>query len=65
MEQEKKNLPPMLKQYFDIKKDYPDAILFFRMGDFNEMFFDDARIAAPVLEVGVIRDRWIICFYLY
>jgi DNA mismatch repair protein MutS len=58
MEQEKKNLTPMLKQYFDIKKEHPDAILFFRMGDFYEMFFDDARIAAPVLEVVLTsRDK--------
>jgi DNA mismatch repair protein MutS len=48
----------MLKQYFEIKKDYPDAILFFRMGDFYEMFFEDARTAAPVLEVVLTsRDK--------
>jgi DNA mismatch repair protein MutS len=55
---ENKNLTPMLKQYFEIKKDYPDAILFFRMGDFYEMFFEDARTAAPVLEVVLTsRDK--------
>lgn len=48
----------MLKQYFEIKKDYPDAILFFRMGDFYEMFFDDAKTAAPLLEVVLTsRDK--------
>lgn len=48
----------MLKQYFEIKKDYPDAILFFRMGDFYEMFFEDAKTAAPVLEVVLTsRDK--------
>jgi DNA mismatch repair protein MutS len=47
---------PMLKQYFQIKKQYPDTILFFRMGDFYEMFFDDARVAAPILEV-VLTSR--------
>lgn len=48
----------MLKQYFEIKKDYPDTILFFRMGDFYEMFFEDAKIAAPVLEVVLTsRDK--------
>jgi len=47
----KQKLTPMLKQYFEIKKDYPDAILFFRMGDFYEMFFDDAKTAAPILDV--------------
>ncbi len=49
-------ITPMLKQYFEIKKEYPDAILFFRMGDFYEMFFDDARVAAPILEV-VLTSR--------
>lgn len=48
----------MLKQYFEIKKDFPDAILFFRMGDFYEMFFEDAKTAAPVLEVVLTsRDK--------
>jgi DNA mismatch repair protein MutS len=53
---DKKNLTPMLKQYFEMKRDYPDSILFFRMGDFYEMFFEDAKIAAPVLEV-VLTSR--------
>ncbi len=47
---------PMVKQYFEIKKNYPDSILFFRMGDFYEMFFEDAKIAAPILEV-VLTSR--------
>lgn len=48
----------MLKQYFQIKKQYPDAILFFRMGDFYEMFFEDAKTAAPLLEVVLTsRDK--------
>ncbi|MCU0275851.1 MAG: DNA mismatch repair protein MutS [Acidobacteria bacterium] len=47
---------PMLRQYREIKKSYPDAILFFRLGDFYEMFFDDARTAAPILEV-VLTSR--------
>ncbi|MCJ7772126.1 MAG: DNA mismatch repair protein MutS, partial [Desulfobacterales bacterium] len=42
---------PMIKQYLSIKDEYPDAILFFRMGDFYEMFFDDAKIASRVLEI--------------
>jgi DNA mismatch repair protein MutS len=55
---DKKKLTPMLKQYFEIKKDYPDTILFFRMGDFYEMFFEDAKIAAPLLEVVLTsRDK--------
>jgi DNA mismatch repair protein MutS len=41
----------MLRQYFGIKNEYPDAILFFRMGDFYEMFFDDARTASKILGI--------------
>ena len=44
-------LTPMLRQYMGIKGEYPDAILFFRMGDFYEMFFDDARTASRVLGI--------------
>lgn len=44
-------LTPMMAQYFEIKKDYPDIILFFRLGDFYEMFFDDAKTASSVLEL--------------
>jgi len=42
---------PMIRQYLDIKEQYPDAILFFRLGDFYEMFFDDARLASRELEI--------------
>jgi DNA mismatch repair protein MutS len=41
----------MLRQYLGIKGEYPDAILFFRMGDFYEMFFDDATIASRILGI--------------
>ncbi|WP_079411086.1 DNA mismatch repair protein MutS [Alkalithermobacter paradoxus] len=41
----------MMKQYFEIKEKYKDCILFFRLGDFYEMFFDDAIIASRVLEI--------------
>lgn len=44
-------MTPMMAQYMEIKKDYPDAILFFRLGDFYEMFFDDAYTASNVLEL--------------
>ena len=44
-------LSPMMKQYFEIKKDYQDTILLFRLGDFYEMFYDDAKIASKVLEL--------------
>jgi len=44
-------LTPMLRQYLGIKGQYPDAILLFRMGDFYEMFFEDARIASRILGI--------------
>jgi DNA mismatch repair protein MutS len=43
----------MLRQYFEIKNRVPDAILFYRMGDFYEMFFEDAREAAPLLGIAL------------
>ena len=42
---------PMIKQYLSIKAKYPDIILFYRMGDFYEMFFDDAKFASKILEI--------------
>jgi len=42
---------PLMKQYNTIKSKYPDAILFFRMGDFYEMFFEDAKKASKILEI--------------
>ncbi len=44
-------MTPMLRQYLSIKGEYPDAILFFRMGDFYEMFFDDAKVASKILGI--------------
>lgn len=51
----KETLTPMMKQYFTIKEQYPDGILFFRMGDFYEMFLDDAEIAAGVLHIALTK----------
>ena len=42
---------PLMQQYFSIKNQYKDAILFFRVGDFYEMFFDDAKLASQELEI--------------
>ncbi len=42
---------PMMRQYFEIKENYKDAILMYRLGDFYEMFFDDALVASNVLEI--------------
>jgi len=42
---------PLMQQYLRIKSDYPDILLFFRMGDFYELFYDDARRAAKLLDI--------------
>jgi len=49
---------PMMRQYRALKADHPDAILFYRMGDFYEMFLRDAEIAAPLLDIQLTtRDK--------
>ena len=49
---------PMMRQYLDAKEAYPDAILFFRMGDFYELFFEDAKVAAETLGLTLTsRDK--------
>ncbi|MGN0709155.1 MAG: hypothetical protein ACI4LM_02800, partial [Anaerovoracaceae bacterium] len=45
------SLSPMMQQYKKIKDEYSDCILFFRLGDFYEMFFEDAKLASRVLEL--------------
>lgn len=47
------NLTPMMNQYLQIKKECKDAILFFRLGDFYEMFFDDAKTASSILGLAL------------
>ena len=47
-----KNLyTPMMRQYLEIKENYPDTLVFFRLGDFYEMFFNDAIVASRELEI--------------
>lgn len=46
-------LTPMMEQYYAVKKQYPDNMLLFRMGDFYEMFFEDARLAAKLLNISL------------
>lgn len=46
-------LSPTMEQYVSIKEQYPDALLFYRMGDFFELFFDDAKIAAKELQLAL------------
>ena len=50
-------LSPMMQQYLDIHKQYPDCILFFRLGDFYEMFFDDAKLVSRLLELTLTGKR--------
>ena len=60
-------LTPMMKQYLDAKDKYPDSILFFRLGDFYEMFFEDAIVASKTLEIALtgkscgLEDRAPMC----
>jgi DNA mismatch repair protein MutS len=44
---------PMIAQYLKIKADYPDTLLFYRMGDFYELFFDDAKKASALLNISL------------
>ena len=46
---------PMMAQYLEIKSGYPDALLFYRMGDFYELFFDDAVAAAEALDIALTK----------
>jgi len=46
-------ITPMIRQYLDIKQEYPDHLLLFRMGDFYEMFFEDAQRAAKILNIAL------------
>ncbi len=58
---------PMIEQYLKIKKDYADCLVFFRLGDFYELFFDDAKIASKELEIaltardGGVKERIPMC----
>ena len=52
------NLTPMRKQYLEMKEQHPDCLLFFRLGDFYEMFDEDARVASKELDLTLTtRDR--------
>ena len=48
-------LTPMMAQYLETKKAYPDYLLFYRMGDFYEMFFDDAVAASKALDIALTK----------
>ena len=46
---------PMMQQYLRIKAQHPDVLLFYRMGDFYEMFYNDARLAAQLLDIALTQ----------
>lgn len=48
---DKSKYTPMMRQYLDIKENYPDTLVFYRIGDFYEMFFNDALVASRELEI--------------
>ena len=48
-------MTPMMAQFLEIKAEYPDALLFYRMGDFYELFFDDAVAAAEALDIALTK----------
>ena len=50
-------MTPMLRQYLELKEEAGNALLLYRMGDFYELFFEDAQTAAPVLEIALTRRR--------
>ena len=50
---DREKLTPMMLQYFAVKDEYPDTILMYRLGDFYEMFFEDAEIASRVLDIAL------------
>ena len=49
------NITPLMEQYIEIKRDYSDVLLFFRMGDFYELFFDDAYLASDILNITLTK----------
>lgn len=51
----KPTVTPMMAQFLEIKQSYPDALLFYRMGDFYELFFDDAVAASEALDIALTK----------
>jgi DNA mismatch repair protein MutS len=49
--QKNEQLTPLMQQYFQFKEEFPDTLLFFQVGDFFELFFDDAKKAATFLGI--------------
>ena len=51
-------MTPMMEQYFEIKNKYKDYLLFYRIGDFYELFFDDAKLASELLDLTLTGRDW-------
>ena len=51
-------MTPMMEQYFEIKNQYKDYLLFYRIGDFYELFFDDAKLASELLDLTLTGRDW-------
>ncbi|SVC83990.1 uncharacterized protein METZ01_LOCUS336844, partial [marine metagenome] len=50
-----KKMTPMMTQYWAIKKEHEDSLLFYRMGDFYELFFEDAVLASAALDIALTK----------
>jgi len=53
MKVETRGYSPMMEKYFDTKEQYKDCLLFYRLGDFYELFFDDAKVASKILDIAL------------
>lgn len=61
-EQRENSITPMMQQYLRIKKQYQDCLLLFRLGDFYELFYEDAKVAASILDIALTsRQRVPMC----
>lgn len=66
-EESKENFTPMIQQYLEVKAKHPDVIIMYRIGDFYEMFFDDAKLASKELQLYLtgksagVKDRVPMC----
>ena len=49
------DLTPMMRQYHDVKRRFPGKLVFFRLGDFYEMFYEDAKEAAGILDIALTK----------
>ena len=53
----KEDLTPAMHQYAEIKEQYPEYLMFYRIGDFYELFFNDAQVAARALDIALTKHN--------